>query len=70
MDFTCDEVNDRGYTFKYYAIDPGSSPFSDKYAAETIPSNLVLDDEMIIRYKMGDYIPGELRNIINTLLSE
>jgi hypothetical protein len=68
--FTCGEVGTYNYTFVYYAIDPGSNPFTDKYRAFTLPANLVLDDDMVIRYKMGIYDTDGLRDIFNTLLGE
>jgi len=65
----CNEINNNGYTFKYVVPD-SAGDFSDKYRASTIPSNLVLDDEFVIRYKLGDYSSSGLHNIIDQLMTE
>ena len=68
--WSCYEANEHGYSFIYYAIDPESNPFTDKYRALTLPANLVLDDDMVIRYKLGIYSLSGLRNIVDTLMDE
>jgi len=67
--FNCDEMDDHGYTFKYVVNDAGGS-FSQKYRASTIPSNLVLDDEFVVRYKYGDYQSSAIRSMVDTLMQE
>jgi hypothetical protein len=65
----CNEMDDNGYTFKYVVPD-SAGDFSDYYRANTIPSNLVLDDEFVIRYKLGDYSSSGIRNIVDQLMTE
>jgi hypothetical protein len=65
---TCTEVDNLGWTFKYYAIDPGSNPFMDTYHMILLPVNLVIDEDMVIRYKLARYEPDALRSIINDIL--
>jgi hypothetical protein len=75
LDFTCREVNAEGFTFRYYVIDtkynddPGNS-ISRKYKAGTIPTNIVLDDDMVIRYRLGEYNASAVRSIVNQLMQE
>jgi hypothetical protein len=73
LDWACEEAHDEGFPLDhpwfFNTVDPYGD-FSDRYRASTIPSNLVVDDDMVIRYKVGDYAPSSLRSIINQLLGE
>jgi hypothetical protein len=70
MDYSCKEVHDYGFTFVYYAIDPGNNPFTDAYHGLLVPVNMVLDDDMVIRYRLGSYDPDSLRSTVSTLMQE
>jgi hypothetical protein len=70
LDFTCWEIVNYGHTF-ISTIDPGTNPFRDKYWIGSVPTTMVLDDDMVIRYKAGDnYNPSALIAIIEQVLQE
>jgi hypothetical protein len=67
LNHCCDEKDDYNMTFTT-AFDTGST--IESYFNYYIPTNLVLDDEMVIRYKVEDYSSYGIRNIVEQLLSE
>jgi hypothetical protein len=68
LDFCCEQKQDLGFTFTA-AINPGGS-LADKYIQTYIPCNMVMDDDMVIRYKVEDYDPPSLHSIVQQLISE
>ncbi len=67
LDYCCEERDDYNMTFTT-AFDTGST--IESYFNTYIPTNLVLDDEMVIRYKVEDYSSYGIRNIVEQLLGE
>jgi hypothetical protein len=51
------------------AIDPYGNVVED-YFNSYIPMNMVLDDEMVIRYKVEDYDSWGIRSIVEQLIDE
>jgi hypothetical protein len=51
------------------AIDPFGS-VTNKYYGSYIPLNMVVDDEMVIRYKVEDWIQSGLESIVEQLVNE
>ena len=51
------------------AIDPNGA-VTDSYFSTYIPLNMVLDDEMVIRYKVEDYDQNGIRSIVEQLVGE
>jgi len=68
LTYGCWEKEQRGYTFTA-AIDPYGD-VTDKYIQSYIPLNMVMDDDMVIRYKVEDYDSAGLHGIVQQLLAE
>ena len=67
MNYCCYERNRYDMTFTT-AFDTGST--IESYFNTYIPTNFVLDDEMVIRYKVEDYSSYGIRNIVEQLIDE
>ena len=67
LDYCCYYKETYGMSF-VLAGDPGTQVMRD-YAAAT-PLNMVLDDEMVIRYKVAGVLDDTLEGNINALLNE
>ena len=52
------------------AIDPGGQETDRYFSQGYIPLNMVVADEMVIRYKAEDYSPNGIRSIVSQLVSE
>jgi hypothetical protein len=68
LDFACDYAGDYGMTFSV-AADPGFETM-DEYLYEGTPLNMLLDDEMVIRYRVEALMPDTLEGNIKALLEE
>jgi hypothetical protein len=73
LEFTCEEVQGYGLPAEDPWFFPSIDPYaivSDRYWGSTVPCNLVVDDDMVIRYKVDGYYPSSLNSIVQQLLSE
>lgn len=68
LDYCCWYQNNYGLTF-VVAGDPGVAVMRD-YVVEGTPLNMLLDDEMVIRYKVEANIPETLEGNVEALLNE
>ena len=71
LDYTCTYRDRYGMTFTL-AIDPGANVMGQFFRPTEAgtPLNMLLDDEMVIRYKVEGTIPNVLEGNIEALLSE
>ena len=69
LPFCCDEREDYDFTFNV-SIDPYGRTTDDYFYAGYIPLNMVLDDEMVIRYIVEDFDDASIRSIVQTILTE
>lgn len=68
LDFCCEEIETRGYTFTV-AIDPGGRTLAGYFSLGGVPLTMLLDQRMKIRYKMEGE-PAGLESTLQTILSE
>ena len=67
LDFCCDYQRDYGLTF-IVAADPDAQVM--RYYLEATPMNMLLDDDMVIRYKVEGNLPDPLEGNVEALLNE
>lgn len=68
LDYCCWERDDLNATFTT-AIDPGGE-VTGPYYWFFIPLNMVVDDDMVIRYKVEDWEQSGIRSIVSQLVNE
>ncbi len=68
IDFCCEYKDEYNFEF-VVAADPGGVVMSE-YMRSGTPLNMVLDDEMVIRYREEGYNPDMLRATIEKVLGE
>jgi peroxiredoxin len=68
LDYCCKYQDDYGLTFTV-AADPGGNVMHD-YIESGTPLNMLLDDEMVIRYKVEGILPDTLEGNVEALLNE
>jgi thiol-disulfide isomerase/thioredoxin len=71
LDYTCEYKEEHGMTF-VVGIDPGAEVTSQYFRPTEAgtPLNMLLDQEMVIRYKVEGVIPDVLEGNIEAILSE
>jgi peroxiredoxin len=67
LDFCCDYQRDYGLTF-IVAADPEAQVM--RYYLSATPMNMLLDDDMVIRYKVEGNLPDPLEGNVEALLNE
>lgn len=65
--YACEELKDYGLTFPV-VIDPAGSATQPYFDGGFIPLNIIVDEHMVIRYKLEDYDPATLVGTIEQLL--
>ena len=68
LDFGCSYINDYGMTFTV-AVDPGFVAM-EPLLREGTPLNILLDDQMVIRYRVEALMPETLEGNIQHMLEE
>ena len=67
LSFACDEITDLGLTFAV-GIDPGGDTMVPFFDEGYIPMNILIDENMVIQYKVEAYDPATLIPAIELLL--